>query len=164
MVSVCLPSDALLQCLLSYLGFFCLGRGVSLHGCSLLWTRGISPPPPLPTLRHFLMLTIIFIIYWEPKTFVPWFLLLSVFSSLLPHGPILLVPVSPDTRDWSRCRFHHWWEFFPSGTVFPSATSRQESLPVWVDHFSEIRVDQGEGNGTLLQYSCLENPMDGGAW
>ena len=22
----------------------------------------------------------------------------------------------------------------------------------------------GEGNGTLLQYSCLENPMDGGAW
>ena len=22
----------------------------------------------------------------------------------------------------------------------------------------------GEGNGTLFQYSCLENPMDGGAW
>ena len=22
----------------------------------------------------------------------------------------------------------------------------------------------GEGNGTLLQYSCLENPMDKGAW
>ena len=22
----------------------------------------------------------------------------------------------------------------------------------------------GEGNGTQLQYSCLENPMDGGAW
>ena len=22
----------------------------------------------------------------------------------------------------------------------------------------------GEGNGTRLQYSCLENPMDGGAW
>ena len=22
----------------------------------------------------------------------------------------------------------------------------------------------GERNGTLLQYSCLENPMDGGAW
>ena len=22
----------------------------------------------------------------------------------------------------------------------------------------------GEGNGTLLQYSCLESPMDGGAW
>ena len=25
-------------------------------------------------------------------------------------------------------------------------------------------VHVGEGNGTPLQYSCLENPMDGGAW
>ena len=24
--------------------------------------------------------------------------------------------------------------------------------------------DIREGNGTPLQYSCLENPMDGGAW
>ena len=29
----------------------------------------------------------------------------------------------------------------------------------------ENRIEvSGEGNGTLLQYSCLENPMDGGAW
>ena len=34
MVSVSLPSDALLQHLPSYLGFAYLGRGVSLHGCS----------------------------------------------------------------------------------------------------------------------------------
>ena len=34
MVSVCLPSDALLQHLPSYLGFFYFGCGVSLHGCS----------------------------------------------------------------------------------------------------------------------------------
>ena len=34
MVSVCLPSDALLQHLPSYLGFSYLGRGLSLHGCS----------------------------------------------------------------------------------------------------------------------------------
>ena len=33
-VSVYLPSDALSQSLLSYLGFSYLGRGVSLHGCS----------------------------------------------------------------------------------------------------------------------------------
>ena len=25
-------------------------------------------------------------------------------------------------------------------------------------------LDEGEGNGTPLQYSCLGNPMDGGAW
>ena len=33
-VSVCLPSDALSQHLLSYRGFSYLGRGISLHGCS----------------------------------------------------------------------------------------------------------------------------------
>ena len=68
-VSVCLPSDALLQHLLSYLDFSYLGRGVSLHSCAckaqpLLLTldegylltaappdleRGIVPlGPPLP--------------------------------------------------------------------------------------------------------------------
>ena len=26
------------------------------------------------------------------------------------------------------------------------------------------RVTAGEGNSIPLQYSCLENPMDGGAW
>ena len=34
MVSVCLPSDALLQHLPSYLGFSYFGSEVSLHGCS----------------------------------------------------------------------------------------------------------------------------------
>ena len=34
MVSVCLPSDALLQHLLSYLAFSYFGHGVSLHGYS----------------------------------------------------------------------------------------------------------------------------------
>ena len=30
--------------------------------------------------------------------------------------------------------------------------------------FKETRKKAGEGNGTPLQYSCLENPMDRGAW
>ena len=30
--------------------------------------------------------------------------------------------------------------------------------------FFKKRKNPGEGNGTPLQYSCLENPMDGGAW
>ena len=29
---------------------------------------------------------------------------------------------------------------------------------------SEVGLCYGEGNGTPLKYSCLENPMDGGAW
>ena len=36
------------------------------------------------------------------------------------------------------------------------------------DYFFPISIQVvyivGEGNGTPLQYSCLENPMDGGAW
>ena len=28
----------------------------------------------------------------------------------------------------------------------------------------EAKITHGEGNGTPLQYSCLENSMDGGAW
>ena len=28
----------------------------------------------------------------------------------------------------------------------------------------ELERSLGEGNGKLLQYSCLENPMDRGAW
>ena len=31
-------------------------------------------------------------------------------------------------------------------------------------HFPWKKTLSGEGNGTPLQYSCLENPMDGGAW
>ena len=77
MVSVCLPSDALLQHLPSYLGFSYLGRVVALHVCSsktqlLLLTldegylltaappdleRGVAPlsppaPPQLLLLGH----------------------------------------------------------------------------------------------------------------
>ena len=31
-------------------------------------------------------------------------------------------------------------------------------------NLSLIKKEAGEGNGTPLQYSCLETPMDGGAW
>ena len=29
--------------------------------------------------------------------------------------------------------------------------------------YEVLELAEGEGNGTPLQYSCLENPMDGGA-
>ena len=31
---------------------------------------------------------------------------------------------------------------------------------IFIEHYSL----KGEGNGNPLQYSCLENPTDGGAW
>ena len=35
----------------------------------------------------------------------------------------------------------------------------QRSISKW-----GISTQDGEGDGTPLQYSCLENPMDEGAW
>ena len=32
---------------------------------------------------------------------------------------------------------------------------------LYLEVYKEV---DGEGNGTPLQYSCLENPMDRGAW
>ena len=59
MVSECLPSDALLQHLPSYLGFSYLGRGLSLNGCSskaqpLLLTldEGYLLTAAVPDLQH----------------------------------------------------------------------------------------------------------------
>ena len=34
----------------------------------------------------------------------------------------------------------------------------------WHSSWEVLVIKVGEGNGTPLQYSCLENPMDGGAW
>ena len=34
----------------------------------------------------------------------------------------------------------------------------------WRQNNQVLKSELGEGNGTLLQYSCLENPRDGGAW
>ena len=33
-----------------------------------------------------------------------------------------------------------------------------------LENCQSLMLLEGEGNGTPLQYSCLENPMDGGAW
>ena len=33
-----------------------------------------------------------------------------------------------------------------------------------LNFIGSLTHEVGEGNGTPLQYSCLENPMDGGAW
>ena len=35
---------------------------------------------------------------------------------------------------------------------------------IYIHIYVCIYTHIGEGDGTPLQYSCLENPMDGGAW
>ena len=45
-----------------------------------------------------------------------------------------------------------------------SLWGREESDTIEQHHFPFSLTRIGEGNGTPLQYSCLENPRDGGAW
>ena len=48
---------------------------------------------------------------------------------------------------WVKEEFHVYLFTFILGTVW-----------LWLGR------SPGEGNGNPLQYSCLENPMEGGAW
>ena len=43
-------------------------------------------------------------------------------------------------------------------------SEQSEILTEAAAKFLESSSRRGEGNGNPLQYSCLENPMDGGAW
>ena len=49
---------------------------------------------------------------------------------------------------------------------FPDGSDGKESAFSVGDLGSipRLRRSPGEGNGNPFQYSCLENPMDGGAW
>ena len=51
-------------------------------------------------------------------------------------------------------------------TDFPGGSDGKVSAYNAGDLGSILRSGRslGEGNGNPLQYSCLENPMDGGAW
>ena len=51
-------------------------------------------------------------------------------------------------------RLSDWTELMPSSGVAAYVPS----------HLGALCQDVGESNGTPLQYSCLENPMGGGAW
>ena len=49
---------------------------------------------------------------------------------------------------------------FPGGSEVKASASNAGDL----GSIPGLGRSPGEGNGNPLQYSCLENPMDGGAW
>ena len=49
---------------------------------------------------------------------------------------------------------------FPGGSEVKASACNAEDLGL----IPESGRSPGEGNGNPLQYSCLKNPMDGGAW
>ena len=46
----------------------------------------------------------------------------------------------------------------------PDLTAKMDTASKSNETINQIQIVRGEGSGTLLQYSCLENPMDGGTW
>ena len=49
-------------------------------------------------------------------------------------------------------------------TVESDCSHEIKMLAPQKESYDQPRQYIREGNGTPLQYSCLENPMDGGAW
>ena len=82
-------------------------------------------------------------------------------SDSLPDLPVHH-QLSEFTQTHVHCRFFTIW-----ATREPSLAQRLKCLPAmretWVQSLGQKR-SPGEGNGYPFQYSCLENPMDGGAW
>ena len=52
---------------------------------------------------------------------------------------------------------------FPSGSVVKNLPANAGNARD-ADSIPGLVRSPGEGNGNPLQYSCLENPMDRGAW
>ena len=64
---------------------------------------------------------------------------------------------------WEAPQTQWSWDVIPVVTLLPVDAGEG---PLTASYKSEwvSRQYSGEGDGTPLQSSCLENPMDGGAW
>ena len=58
-----------------------------------------------------------------------------------------------------------FFESLTIGRIYVTTLSHIQGFNEWSDgHTLDFILSVGEGNGTPLQYSCLENPMGGRAW
>ena len=78
---------------------------------------------------------------------------------VLPHGTAFTWPSSDKDKGHTGLGTH-------STPDFPGGSDGKASAYNAVDPglIPGLGRSPGEGNGNPLQYSCLENPMDGGAW
>ena len=69
-----------------------------------------------------------------------------------------------------QCAANSSWLFRSFGIFnFPKYFLSTHQLNPWMQNLrmricGQLYLGSREGDGTPLQYSCLENPMDGGAW
>ena len=68
-------------------------------------------------------------------------------------------------RHWQMSSQRHSLQHFCNGKCWKSYDKvLYSALTLLIVLVKYYIVSNGEGNGTPLQYSCLENPMDRGAW
>ena len=70
-----------------------------------------------------------------------------------------LTPLGPWKSHWYRRPLPFVWSIFHPLT-HKCLTNKSRVVAI----SCSLEPTSGEGNGTPLQYSCLENPMDGRAW
>ena len=93
----------------------------------------------------------------HPKTWSEWTCAPRVQCSSIHNSQDAAAPKGPSTerrvkKRWGTCTVEYY-----------SAVRRNERMP-FAAKWLGLETVIGEGDGTPLQYSCLENPMDGGAW
>ena len=91
-----------------------------------------------------------------------WHHMIVVFIWLTWLG--IIISIAPRFLQMELFHSFYGWVVFHAGS--PGGSDGKESACSVKDPGSipGSRRSPGEGNGTPLQYSCLENPMDRGAW
>ena len=76
--------------------------------------------------------------------------------------PLRAVSFNDHSGPYKHCHCHFWHITYrlKNGSEGKASACKVEDLGL----IPGSGRSPGEGNGNLLQYSCLENPMDGGAW
>ena len=83
------------------------------------------------------------------------------------HGNPLQYSCLGNPMDRSLEGYSPWRQKESGTTEWLTLSSIYKTMPVFRSESSfgfSNSAFLGEGNGTPLQYSCLENPKDGGAW
>ena len=78
-------------------------------------------------------------------------------EALFTIARTLKQPRCPLTDDWIRKVWHIY-------TMEYYSAIRRNAYESVLMRWMNLEPIIGEGNGTPLQYSCLENPMDRGTW
>ena len=115
----------------------------------LVFLPAILIPACASSSPEFLMMYSAYKLNKQGDNIQPWRTPFPIWNQSVFPCQVLIVASWPVYRFLKKLR-SCWWAY----TVTTN----------WKSIWDYLVKPQGEGNGTPLQYSCLENPMDGGAW